>query len=165
MNTRSRMPLIASATASSVPYISAVSMRDAPSSIPRRKGSTPPPYRQTPSPISGILTPVLASCFSSITVLLPEFSAGLCRGVRLAANQDSTPTGASCQSLRCLFAGAFSTLETSDKLVGKTSEARMAEISVIRKLQELDTDPERRSAELRVRIVHAVFEWRGWAWK
>jgi hypothetical protein len=59
----------------------------------------------------------------------------------------------------------FSTLETSDKLVGKTSEARMAEISVIRKLQELDTDPERRSAELRVRIVHAVFEWRGWAWK
>src|SRR5271170_129386 len=66
MNTRSRMPLTACATTSSVPYTSAVSMRVAPSSTPRRSGSTPPLYRHTPVPISGTISPVLPSCFNSI---------------------------------------------------------------------------------------------------
>src|SRR6266508_2886728 len=42
-------------------------MRNAPSSIPRRRGSTPPLYFHTPSPISGTITSVLPSGFSSIS--------------------------------------------------------------------------------------------------
>ena len=41
-------------------------LRNAPSSIPRRRGSTPPVYFQTPSPISGTITPLLPSGFSSM---------------------------------------------------------------------------------------------------
>ena len=55
--------MMASPTASSVRYISAVSIRLAPNATPRRSGSDPPVYRQVPRPISDTIASDAPNCF------------------------------------------------------------------------------------------------------
>src|SRR3990167_6729696 len=74
MNTLSLIPLTALPIICSVLYPSAVSINAAPSSIPFLRGSIPPLYLHVPSPISGIITPVFPSSFSSIGCILFDFS-------------------------------------------------------------------------------------------